>query len=607
VVSGSRINSALLCLVVLGAAALSAASARAEGDAAPPSCSPAKALAASGRLTAAETAYAKALESPTTRRCAREGLRSLDAAHAICARGAALAAAGRGTEARAAYEEALKTKPGAKCAAQGIGGSDGLLDDPGEASKTILAWAGLAALTAGGVLLILAILGGLLTRIRPLRRVWPLSRINPVGIAVVPFEDGSDEAKRGATLAALVRTRMDSFGAERTGMIIDSQAAIEETIWTKFGAINDQAKTVAAMVQLIALVYPYRQFAAKGVLQKDEDGGLGVTLSLTRKRELVEVTTLWAKTFGLAPAAAGRPDHSASRLAGPLAAWITHVTATAAGEKPGGSTDPLSWAMFKAGFEREEAADLETAVGFYRSALATDPLNWGAHTRLGVFENDKYEYDKAIHHLESARQALEGKKLRTVRHRRNPDWYRVMFRLASTLANDSYKNGRSFQRAGKVIDELLDACWWALDPWPWERLSKSNRKLRRFASRVAEPAALDLKALIDLCLNGRRQGMIRHEDLKTVRRHLQRKETVSPRTIVDALIADKKEPESNFLFDIACFFQIAGEHRLAREYAGRAWRLVPPEKVKRTAERVAADPMLSEIPDVRAEALAQPA
>ncbi|HET9591633.1 MAG TPA: hypothetical protein VFP17_01850, partial [Solirubrobacterales bacterium] len=579
------------------------------GDAAPPkSCSPADALAASGRLTAAEAAYAKALESPTTRKCGREGLRSLDKAHAVCARGAALAAAGQGAEAQAAYEEALKTKPGAKCAAHGIGAAqDGFLDDPGEASKTILAWAGLTALAAGGVLLILAILGGLLTRVRLLRRVWPLSRINPVRVGIVPFEDGSDTAKRGATLAALVRTKMDSFGAERTGMMIDSQAAIEETLWTKFGAINDQAKTVSAMLQLIGLVYPYRQFEAKGVLLAPEGSGLGITLTVNRKRELVRVATLWAGTFGAVAAAEGQPDPSQARLAGPVAAWITHVTAMAAGEKPGGAEDPISWAMYKAGREQESEDDPTTAESLYRSALATDPLNWGAHTRLGVFENDRYEYASAVDHLERACKALEGKELRTQRHRRNPDWYRVKFRLASTLANDAYKNHRSFKRAGKEIDELLDACWWALEPWPWERLSKSNRKLRKFVATAAEPSALDLKALIDLCLHDREQGEPRHEDLKTVRRRLQREEAVSPRTVIDALIADKKEPKSSFLFDVACFFQIAGESALARDYARRAWRGVPADEVKRTERRVAADPMLREIPDVRAEALGEPA
>lgn len=518
-----------------------------------------------------------------------------------------MAAAGRSAEARAAFEEALKTKPGAKCAAQGIGGSQGeFLDEPGEASKTILAWAGLAALIVGGVLLALAILGGLLTRIRLLRRVWPLSRINPVRVGIVAFEDGSDTAKRGATLAALVRTKMDSFGGERTGMMIDSQAAIEETLWTKFGAINDQAKTVSAMLQLIGLIYPNRQFETKGVLLAPEDSGLGISLTVNKKRELVKVTTLWAGAFGVAPTADGQPDSSQRRLAGPVAAWITHVTAMAAGEKPGGAKDPISWAMYKAGLERESEDDLGTAVSLYRSALATDPLNWGAHTQIGVFENDRYEYESAVDHLELACKALEGKELRTQRHRRNPDWYRVKFRLASTLANHAYKDKRSFKRAGKEIDELLDACWWALEPWPWERLSKTNRKLRKFVSKVAEPAALALKALIDLCLNDREQGEARHEDLKKVSCRLKREEAVSPRTVIDALVADRKDPKWNFLFDVACFFQIAGETGLASDYARRAWRAVPAGQVKRTERRVAADPMLSEIPDVRAEALAQP-
>jgi tetratricopeptide (TPR) repeat protein len=612
-VSGFRPKVGILCLSMLLCAATPAASpARAAGDEPPASCDAAAALSASGRLTAAEAAYAKALEGPATADCATKGLRALDEAHAVCERGATLAKAGRETEARAAYEEALKTKPGARCAADGISSlQSGFLDDPTEASKTVLAWLGLGALAIGGALLVLAILGGLLTRIRRLRRVWPLSVINPVRIGIVPFEDGSDAAKRGAPLAALVRTKMDGFGGERAGMMIDLQAAIEETLWTKFGAINDQAKTVSAMVQLIGLIYPFRQFEAKGLLQSSENSGLGITLSVSRKRELVRVTTLWTETFGVEPAATGQPDASLRRLAGPVAAWITHVTATAAGEKAGGAMDPVSWAMFRAGLEWELEGNLDAAISLYRSALTIDPANWGAHTQLGIFENDEHDYESAIDHLERACKVLEDKDLRTRRPRRNPDWYKVKFRLASTLANDAYANAKSFEPAAKQIDELLQACWWALEPWPWERLSKRNRVLRKFVARVAEPASIDLKALIDLCLNGRRQGDSSHEDLAKVRRRLQREEPVSPRSIVDALIAAKelaaeREPEvrpsPSFLFDIACFFQIAGEAGLARTYARRAWQAVPADKVERFEQRVQADPMLSEIPDVRDDA-----
>jgi tetratricopeptide (TPR) repeat protein len=594
------------CVVLLLAGVLGTSAAGADNTASPPSCAAAAALRGSGRLAAAEAAYAKALENVPTKGCAKTGLRTLDKEHAVCARAEALARSGRGAEARAAYEEALKTKPGAKCAEQGIRHSrQGFLADPAGTSKSILAWAGLTALLLAVPAVLFVLLGGLLTRVRLLRRVWPLSRVNPIRVGILPFDDGAITTKEGGALAALVRTRMEAFGGERTGLLIDSQAAIEETLWTKFGAINDQAKTVSAVIQLLGRIYPYRQFEATGILQAAAQDGSGISLSLRRRRDVVTATTLWVETFWPEPPANADPKAQLRRLAGPIAAWVTHVTATGAGEKPGGAKDPISWAMFKAGSEWDLEEETETAARLYKAAIALDDSNWGAHTQLGVLENDAADYRSAVDHLRSACAVLEGKDLRTPGHRRNPDWYRVKFRLASTLANEAYVHETSFDPAAKEIDELLDACWWAREPWPWERLSKSNRALREFVSPIAEPAALDLKALICLGQNGFDQGKPRHQDLGAIRSQLQRGEPVAPRAIIDALIADRKHPRATFFFDIACFFQLAGKTDLARDYARKAWRGVPPSEVKRYERRVADDPMLREIPDVRAEVLVE--
>lgn len=594
----SRINSALFCLVLIGATAVSASSARAEGDAASPSCSPAKALAASGRLTAAEAAYAKALESTATRGCAREGLRSLDEAHAVCARGAALAAAGRGTEARVAYEEALKTKPGAKCIAQGIGASqDGVLDNPGEASKTILAWLGLGALLLGLGLAAVAFLLLIVTRVPLLRHAWPVSKIQPIRVGIGSFDDGSGAPKQGAALAALVRTALESFGTEREGlMMIDSQAAIEETLWTKFGAINDQAKTVSALVQAISFLYPYRQFDVSGILQSDAGSGLGVSLSVRKRRELVGTTTIWAKTLEFPTGGDEQAQlQTLQRMAAPIAAWVSHVTATGAGEKPGGAEDPISWAMFKAAYEWESAEEYEKAIGLYRAAIELDSSNWGALAQLGALENDKREYSPSIEHLKGALKVLQSKRLRTPRHRRDPDWYRVEYRLASTLANDAYVSETSFESAAKEVDKLLEACWYVLEPWPWERLSERNRALRRFVSKKVEPAAINLKALISLGLADFEPGEALHLNLEEIRSLLQRGENVPPLTIVEALIIDRRKPGPLFCFDLACFFQLADMRRRALEWVEAAWDVVPASELPWYQTQVATDPMLESI------------
>jgi tetratricopeptide (TPR) repeat protein len=596
-------KAATLCGALLLVAALAVPSAGAKGNAAQPSCSAAATLRKSGRPAAAEAAYAKALENTTTKACAKKGLRALDEEHAVCARGDALARAGRSSEARSAYEEALKTKPGAKCAMQGIDQTNqGFFGDPAETSKSILAWLGLGTLLLGVGLAAVALLLLILTRLPILRHSWPARKIQPIRVGIGAFDDGPAASKQGAALAALVRTKLESFGAERAGLkMIDSQAAIEETLWTKFGAINDQAKTVSALVQAIGFLYPYRQFEASGILQSDTGSGPGISLSVRKRQELMGTATIWAETFKFSTDA-GDQAQALQRMAAPIAAWISHVTATAAGEKAGGAEDPISWAMFKAGSEWESEEEYEKAAGLYRLAVELDSSNWGALAQLGALENDRREYALAIDHLGDALDVLQSRRLRTPPHRKDPDWYRVKYRLASTMANDAYENETSFRSAAEEIDVLLDACWHALEPWPWKRLSKRNRALRAFVGEKVEPAAINLKALIYLGLEGFEVGKPLHLNLHRVRCKLKRDEPVPPLTIVEALIADRKKnqkkPGPLFCFDLACFFKLGRMESRALEWIEAAWAAVPTSELAWYRAQVAADPMLCVLPDL---------
>jgi len=185
-------------------------------------------------------------------------------------------------------------------------------------------------------------------------------------------------------------------------------------------------------------------------------------------------------------------------------------------------------------------------------------------------------------------------------HRTNPDWYRVKYRLASTLTNDAYVNGKSYDPAAKAIDELLQACWQQMPVRGRRR--DADPELQSFAMDLVEPAALDLKALIELGRHDYQAGAAKGWDLPTVRKLLQEEKPVPPLTIVEAILCAKQLGRS-LLFDLACFFQLAGDSGRARRYSNEAFATVPAADLARMRARVAADPMLSVIPGVAAPAV----
>jgi tetratricopeptide (TPR) repeat protein len=399
-------------------------------------CGTGEALYKSGRYEAAETFYAKALEKLATRRCAEAGLEALDENEKECVLPTALEGAGLEAKAETAFEEALKKHPNSKCAKDGLmEEEEGLLDDPEGKSKTLISWLGVFAVLVGCLVLAIAVLLLGMTRVWGLRNLWPASRVRAVRVGIDSFEDNITPS-RGGPIAALVRSKIESFGAKRRGMtMVDSQAASEETIWTKFGAINDQAKAVSAVILAVSALYPRRQFQATGVVQADTGAGPGLSLALRKRQELAGTTTLWAEDFGLTAEEAEPPGEGEEKAGGdekegegeekktggdqkelqrlqnlavPAAAWISHVTTTAAGKDPGGAKDPRSWALFKAGSEWERNGDAEKAKSLYETAIALDSTNWGALAQLGALENEDEKYAEAIEHLTRALEVLES-------------------------------------------------------------------------------------------------------------------------------------------------------------------------------------------------------
>lgn len=191
---------------------------------------------------------------------------------------------------------------------------------------------------------------------------------------------------------------------------------------------------------------------------------------------------------------------------------------------------------------------------------------------------------------------MSNPQIKTPPHEWNLDWYRVKYRLASTLANDAWVNKTDFAPASKEVESLLHACWRVLDPLPWKRLKRKNRETIRFVDETVVLAVLDLKALIDLGLDGFDPGEDERWGLRSVRRRLRAGKPVPPLTIVEAISASKKKHGPSLSFDLACFFHLSGNDERAAEFVKQGFDAVPAEKMKRYRERVAADPMLRSIP-----------
>jgi tetratricopeptide (TPR) repeat protein len=373
-------------------------------------CPAGKALYDSGRFAAAEAAYTEALKEPGTEACAKAGLKEIDASTNECASAAALEAAGKETEAQAAYVKALEARPGSECAKQGLEDPDeSFWEDPKGTAEDVVAWLGLLLAALGVVAIALSLLVLAMAYLPVVRNWWPASRVRAVRVSIPAFEDSADPS-RGGALAALVHSKIESFGSGGGDMkMVSSQSAVEETIWNKFGAISEQAKSFGAFVGLIIAFYPQRRFEATGTLQPDSGIGPGLTLSFHKNQEISAAVTLWPEEFGLE---AGDDSDAAKadrlqKLGVPAAAWISHVSATAADKTPGGANDPLSWALYKTGNEWELDGDTKKAVSLYKAAIERDKSNWGALAQLGKLEDEAHEYEKAIGHLRAALEILE--------------------------------------------------------------------------------------------------------------------------------------------------------------------------------------------------------
>jgi hypothetical protein len=123
----------------------------------------------------------------------------------------------------------------------------------------------------------------------------------------------------------------------------------------------------------------------------------------------------------------------------------------------------------------------------------------------------------------------------------------------------------------------------------------------RFVREVVVPAALVLKAIIDLGQRSFDPGSDENLALSTVRKRLRRGKTMPPLTLMNAVIADKEDPSVSLLLDFACFYALSsrpGDRAVAERYKDEAFAKTSAEKREWLQARAAKDPMLKRIPGI---------
>jgi tetratricopeptide (TPR) repeat protein len=373
-------------------------------------CLKGRALRSLGRYAEAEKAFTAALDAPKTVGCGLAGLKSLEGEVRGCAVGRALERAGQDEEAITSYQEALKANPSAACAQVGLERLNeeepDFFADAESVKDDIQTAIELVVLALAGVFLA-CVLIGLLSWLPILRRLPPLSRLRKTRLSIEKFDDEaiSSPAKIGPGLTALVRGHLALNPQFARGMsIVDGQAAQEDSVLSKFGEINDQAKVTAALLKTVAWFYPRRTFTANGVIQPKGDAGFGITASLRKGTSFADSTTFWASDIGVGSLS---EIEQIRQLAVPAAAWIGHRLTLASGETAQGARDSISWALFKAGVELQKQGDEMGARELYRQALGLDARNWGAQANLGILELDDPDDSSGVARLKRAAKALE--------------------------------------------------------------------------------------------------------------------------------------------------------------------------------------------------------
>jgi len=444
----------------------------------------------------------------------------------------------------------------------------------------------------GAIVLALLLLGiavllllQVLTRTPGLRDYWPAHRIRRPVFTVEPLTDTVTDPL-GAAVAGLIRGRV-TWRTDRFGLNLVSGQAGVASAFSSLGDISSEASAAVAVIEFLTALLPRRRFQLSGQLQPAGEEGVGISLELSQNGNAEALTSLWAASFQLTHA----PNPEAyQHLAVACAAWVD-IWMTKAVDGSGLLTsDPQSWAFFRAGVDAQRLGDRERAQVLYEQALAADGTNVGALANLGILYRRAGKYPDAMEYLDRALEPTKSEgRAPDLKPDENPDWYRIKYQIAALYTNWALKGDESNQKnradraekeakglAIKTLDKLID-------------LANKGRKqgqapkpylqstLRPFLKGTIEPSALTLLAGTVSPLPERPEDWpIKPPTREEVRAMLAANQS-DPSNNIDPwqLIAYVEQgsacpPETQF--NLACFYTRAGDLTKAAKSLIRAVR-----------------------------------
>jgi tetratricopeptide (TPR) repeat protein len=362
-------------------------------------------------LACAETGLTEINKTPSKRAAA------IEEAITLCHRGRSYLNLHRDDDALASYKSALEKNPGQQCAKDGIEESGPstagrLFDRIADALPQYLLALALA---------LLALFVFLLTAYVPLIRRWmvrrrfpPLvSRILSPRLNLGALSDQSDK-KVGEAIEARIKERLTWMRAQAThteapGYELDLATPREDfdvlvgtddtlkSALDKASEATEHTKLVGAVLNLLYTLLPLRKLTVGGVVEPRTGDCASVTLNLDSNGRLVAAATVTGPVSAT-PDVLTAEDYV--KVAEPAAVWVQFEVARAIGGPTGDGPDAAeSYALVRAGLERQRARQYEDARRFYERARELDRTNWAAYANQGMIEvrlRPDPDYERAV-------------------------------------------------------------------------------------------------------------------------------------------------------------------------------------------------------------------
>lgn len=318
------------------------------------------------------------------------------------------------------------------------------------------------------------------------RHRWRHRRTSSVNI--LEFEATGVEWPIGKTMSALVQHTLTASRSARRSSLDLVTAPVEPPRLPAdvVAGMSTLVPTANVLSALGAWTMPSSGYQITGALHRIGSQGAGLTVSITRQKQVLETVTLWQSEFDQGPRQAEPAAYFT--LAEPAALWAYFALRRRLDGNPafrwGGTADWKSYALFRAGQRLERLKRPLDAREMYVRALSRDPRNCGARVSLGALLMGEGNNAAAIDQFVAATSKADEIK-------NDPALYSGLYLLATAqyVERDA---GRALISAGQLV-RFLDDQTATPDP--------GNEALESFLTPL-RPAAVSMYAAL-LAIHGR--------------------------------------------------------------------------------------------------------